>query len=137
MRVGQPKKFRGEFIQGNGAKFQFKCASQGPGQRWKLSENKMKADWVVYILRTAGDRLYTGITTDLQRRLAEHGGTGKGRGAKSLRGKGPLEVVCQFPAADRGEALRLEARIKKLKRTEKDQLVEGAQEVALKIREGL
>lgn len=83
----------------------------------------MKSDWVVYILRTAGGLLYTGITTDVDRRLAEHAGTVKG--ARSLRGKGPLVLAMQLSAADRSEASRLEARIKKLSRADKIRLVAG------------
>ena len=96
----------------------------------------MKPDWVVYILRTAGGVLYTGITTDVERRLAEHAGNGgAGKGARSLRGKGPLEVVCQLPARDRSEASRMEARIKKLKRAEKVRLVAGDKALLAEIKE--
>lgn len=83
----------------------------------------MRTEWIVYILRTGGDQLYTGITTNLKRRLAEHAGSG--RGAKNLRGKGPLEVVCELPASDRSEASRLEARIKQLSRKNKERLING------------
>jgi len=87
----------------------------------KQGENRMKSDWHVYILRTAAGMLYTGITTDVDRRLAEHAGAGKG--ARSLRGKGPLELVYRLPARDRSEASRLEARIKKLSRADKLRLI--------------
>lgn len=88
--------------------------------------------WVVYMLRTAGGSLYTGITTDVGRRLDEHAGGLKG--AKSLRGKGPLELVFQCPARDRSEASRLEARIKKLPRRDKERLLTGNSQVLAKIR---
>lgn len=88
--------------------------------------------WHIYILRTAAGSLYTGITTDVARRVEEHAGGMKG--AKSLRGKGPLELVYQCQAADRSEASRLEARIKKLPRRDKERLVAGNQEVLAKIR---
>jgi putative endonuclease len=86
-----------------------------------------KSVWVVYILQTTGGLLYTGITTNLARRLAEHArsGVGSGKGAKSLRGKGPLTLVYQLAARDRSEASRLEARIKKLSRADKERLIEG------------
>nr|WP_284047761.1 GIY-YIG nuclease family protein [Halomonas gemina] len=63
------------------------------------------------MVETAGGALYTGITTDVTRRLAEHRA---GRGAKALRGKGPLVLCHQEPVGSRSEALRLEARLKRL-----------------------
>lgn len=67
--------------------------------------------WYLYLIETAGGALYTGITTDVARRLAEHAA---GRGAKALRGRGPLRLVHQQAVGSRGEALRLEAEIKRL-----------------------
>jgi putative endonuclease len=72
--------------------------------------------WHLYLIETAGGALYTGITTDVARRLAEHRA---GRGAKALRGKGPLALRHQEPVGSRGEALRLEARIKRLSAADK------------------
>ena len=92
----------------------------------------MKAAWFVYMIRTASGTLYTGISTDPERRLAEH--SGDSRGAKSLRGKGPLELVFSIPACDRSEASRLEARIKKLPRSDKNKLVCGNQELLSQLR---
>lgn len=77
--------------------------------------------WFVYLVSTARGMLYTGISTDPERRLREH--QGGLRGARSLRGKGPLQLVFQWPAGSRSEAGRLEARIKKLERRLKLQLV--------------
>jgi putative endonuclease len=67
--------------------------------------------WHLYLLETAGGALYTGITTDVRRRLAEHG---TGHGAKALRGRGPLRLVHVEPVGERGEAQRLEAQVKRL-----------------------
>ncbi|WP_155829329.1 GIY-YIG nuclease family protein [Halomonas huangheensis] len=67
--------------------------------------------WYVYVVETAAGALYTGISTDVVRRLEEHR---SGRGAKALRGRGPLTLVHQVPVGDRSEALREEARIKRL-----------------------
>ena len=72
--------------------------------------------WHLYILETADGALYTGITTDVQRRLSEHRA---GRGAKALRGKGPLHLVYHQAVGEHGEALRLEAGIKRLSAREK------------------
>lgn len=76
--------------------------------------------WFVYLLTTGNGMLYTGITTDVTRRLAQHQG---GTGAKALRGKGPLTMVFCCPAGERGAALRWEYRIKQLSRAQKQQLV--------------
>jgi putative endonuclease len=80
-------------------------------------------NWQVYIIRTAAGLLYTGISTDPLRRLQEHE-WGK-KGARSLRGKGPLQIVFQIAAADRSMASTLEARIKRLSRAQKLLLIGG------------
>lgn len=72
--------------------------------------------WHLYLIETAGGALYTGITTDVGRRLAEHRA---GRGAKALRGRGPLRLVHHEAVGSRSEALRLEAWLKRLPATEK------------------
>lgn len=69
------------------------------------------AVWYLYVLETAAGALYTGVTTDVARRLTEHRA---GRGAKALRGKGPLRLVYQEVVGDHGEALRREAALKRL-----------------------
>jgi putative endonuclease len=80
-------------------------------------------NWQVYIIRTAAGLLYTGISTDPVRRLQEHE-LGK-KGARSLRGKGPLQIVFQTHVADRSVASILEARIKRLSRAQKLLLISG------------
>ncbi|WP_111413755.1 GIY-YIG nuclease family protein [Billgrantia lactosivorans] len=72
--------------------------------------------WYLYVVETAGGALYTGITTDVARRLAEHAA---GRGAKALRGRGPLLLRHQEAVGSRSEALRLEAVVKRLSATDK------------------
>jgi len=67
--------------------------------------------WHLYLLETARGALYTGITTDVTRRLAEHRA---GRGAKALRGRGPLRLVHHEAVGSQGEALRLEVALKRL-----------------------
>lgn len=84
------------------------------------------ADWQVYIIRCTDDSLYTGITVDMERRLAEHGGA---RGAKYFRGKQPREVVYLEGGHTRSSASRREAAIKKLGRQAKLQLIAGADSV--------
>ena len=78
--------------------------------------------WSVYLVRCADGSLYTGVATDVERRVEEHE-RGDGKGAKYLRGRGPLDLVLEHAVGARGDALRLEARIKKLSRARKEELV--------------
>jgi len=77
----------------------------------------------LYIVRCADGTLYTGIAADVARRIAEH--EEGGRGAKFLRGKGPLELVFEEAAGDRAAASRLEYRVKRLSRSQKLDLIAG------------
>ncbi len=81
------------------------------------------SEWHVYIIRTGLGTLYTGIATDVKRRLAEHEAGGR-EGAKYLRAKGPLEIVYQCKVGGRDVASKAEHRIKKLSRDRKEKLVE-------------
>jgi putative endonuclease len=74
--------------------------------------------WYVYILRCADDTLYTGVTTDPERRLHEHNAGGK-LGARYTRARLPVVLAWQEPAASKVEAYRREAAIKKLSRIAK------------------
>jgi putative endonuclease len=74
--------------------------------------------WSVYLLRCADGSLYTGIATDVSRRLAEHAEGEKG--AKYLRGRGPLELVFHQEIGDRGLALKVEHRVKRLPKADKE-----------------
>lgn len=76
----------------------------------------------VYILRCGDGTLYTGIAADIERRLRAHQ---SGTGAKYTRGRGPLCVVYREELPDKSAALRREAAIKRLKRTEKLALIAG------------
>ena len=78
--------------------------------------------WFVYIIQYRLDRLYTGITTDVSRRFAEHSGGGY-KAAKALRGKGPYELVYCEEASTRAEALSREAQIKKMTKAQKQKLL--------------
>lgn len=78
--------------------------------------------WSVYLVRCADGTLYTGVATDVERRVQEHE-RGAGRGAKYLRGRGPLELLLEHAVGDRGEALRVEAAIKRLSRARKEDLL--------------
>lgn len=76
----------------------------------------MENSWKVYILRCRDGSLYTGITTDVQKRFAAHQA---GKGAKYTRGRSPLELVYSEECGDHSAALRRELEIKSLTREEK------------------
>jgi putative endonuclease len=76
----------------------------------------------VYLLRCADDSLYCGWTTDVQRRLAAHR---SGTASRYTRSRRPLELALVISVADRSAALREEARIKRLPRAAKLQLIEN------------
>jgi putative endonuclease len=84
--------------------------------------------WHLYLVRCGDGTLYTGISTDVERRLAAHGTK---RGARRLRGRGPLELVFVQPIGDRGQALRVEHRVKCLSRADKERLVRGERALPL------
>jgi putative endonuclease len=77
----------------------------------------MPTTWHVYILRCADGSLYTGITTDPDRRLREHN-TGA-TGARYTRARRPVTLFYLETAADRAEASRREQAIKRLRRADK------------------
>lgn len=79
--------------------------------------------WWVYLLRCADGTLYTGMTSDVSRRVAEHN---RGKGAKYTCSRRPVAVVYQEPCDSRGAALRREAAIKRFTRREKLALIAGA-----------
>lgn len=78
--------------------------------------------WHLYILRLENGNLYTGITTDVERRIAEHRA---GKGAKYLRGKKSMELAYRCPVGDRPSALKLEAAVKRLPKQKKELLITG------------
>ncbi len=81
--------------------------------------------WSLYVVRCADRSLYTGITTDVRERFAQHSEGGR-RAAKYLRGRGPLQLVFSTEVGDRAEASRLEWRVKQLSKSQKERLlVEG------------
>lgn len=72
--------------------------------------------------------LYCGITNDLERRFKMHQA---GKGAKALRGKGPLQLVWSQQLADRTSALKLEYQIKRLTKASKEKIVAENKQVGL------
>ena len=75
--------------------------------------------WFVYVVRCADGSLYTGIALDVAARIAAHDA---GKGARYTRGRGPVRLCAKKRCASKGDALRLEAAIKKLTRARKEQL---------------
>ncbi len=81
----------------------------------------MANTWKLYILRCGDGSLYTGITTNVEKRLEAHC---SGKGAKYTRGRGPLELVYSEDCGDHSAALKRELEIKALPREEKLKLTE-------------
>lgn len=73
--------------------------------------------WFVYVMRCADDTLYTGITTDVARRLVEHNESPKG--ARYTRARRPVTLAATWEFESRSEAAREEAKFKRLSRAEK------------------
>ncbi|SVD13916.1 uncharacterized protein METZ01_LOCUS366770, partial [marine metagenome] len=78
----------------------------------------------VYLIECSDGSLYTGISTDVSRRIAEHEVTQKG--AKYLRGRGPLKLVFEREVGNRSLASRVESKIKRLPRRDKGDITKLA-----------
>jgi putative endonuclease len=76
----------------------------------------------VYIVECADQTLYTGWTTNIERRLKAHNA---GRGARYTQQRGPVRLIYQEELPDRGAALKRELQIKRMSRAEKLKLIEG------------
>jgi len=79
----------------------------------------------LYIIRSRDGSLYTGIAKDVKRRLKEHQDDA-GKGAKYLRGKGPLKLVFQKKIGSMSLALQLEKKIKRLPKPKKEEIIQGS-----------
>lgn len=75
-----------------------------------------KSNWVVYILKCSDGSLYTGITNQLDKRIATHNAR---KGAKYTQGRCPVKLLKYFEVENKSEALKLEYRIKQMSRIEK------------------
>lgn len=84
------------------------------------------ATWLCYILLCADGTLYTGVTNDMDKRLAAHNA---GTAAKYTRTRGPVELALVECCANKSAALKREAAIKTLPRAEKLKLVEENQKL--------
>jgi putative endonuclease len=81
-------------------------------------------EWFVYVLRCGDGSLYTGVTTDVDRRLAEHTAGGP-KAAKYLRGRAPLKLAFSAPVGGKSAALSMERWIKAQPKSRKEEIVAG------------
>jgi putative endonuclease len=89
-------------------------------------QTSIETSWVVYILRCADNSLYTGITTDINKRLDQHNGVSE-KGAKYTHGRRPVTLVYQEASTSRSTASKRECVIKSLKKPQKEQLIKPQQ----------
>lgn len=82
-------------------------------------------EYSVYIVECADGTYYTGIATDVQRRLLEHNGTG-GKGARYTSARAPVSLVYEVRCESRSAALKEEFRIKRLTKGQKRTLISEA-----------
>ena len=87
--------------------------------------------WYLYVVRCRNGNLYTGITTDVERRLKDHQAS---RGAKYLRGRGPLALVLKKRIGEKGLALKIEKLVKKLSKKQKEELIKDPVSIAQLLR---
>lgn len=86
--------------------------------------NKAAAEWWLYLVRMANGHLYCGVTTDVERRFAEHCAGGP-KGAKALKGKGPLELAFTHNVGGKSQAMQLEWQVKQWSKARKEALILG------------
>lgn len=92
---------------------------------------KLADNWSLYIIEANDASLYTGITTDVERRFGEH--LQGPRGARYFNGRKPLKILYREDGHDRVSASRREAEIKKLSRRAKQQLIAQAQQAPVEL----
>lgn len=90
--------------------------------------------YCIYILYCADGTLYTGITCDLERRLAQHNA---GKGARYTRDRLPVKLLYSWGEMNRSQATRVERRVKRLRRAQKEALIAGDQDILARISAGL
>jgi len=93
-----------------------------------MSKETTQSQWVVYLIRNCHNALYCGVTNDLPRRFNQHQ---TGKGAKALKGKGPLDLVWHHPVDSKSIALKMEYSIKQQPKTKKEKLVRSQLSIEL------
>lgn len=86
------------------------------------------SNWSLYLVRMNSGDLYTGIATDVERRFREHQ-SGTGKGAKCLRGKGPLQLAFEVQLGTRSLASKAEYALKRWSKDKKEDLIQSQFEV--------
>ena len=89
-------------------------------------QGSTKATWYLYLVENKLGQLYTGITTNPKRRIAQHRGELKG-GAKALKGKAPLTFKAIFEMIDKSHASKLEYEVKRMSRPQKNGIIRKGQ----------
>ena len=87
------------------------------------SQEDTTPQWYVYLMRCADNNLYTGVTTDPERRLREHNGELKGKGAKYTRTRRPVTLAVAIPLSSKVAVYQAEYAIKRLTKAEKESVV--------------
>ncbi len=97
---------------------------RNPKKRKSQNKKGTESVWWVYMIRTLSNSIYTGISTDVERRFEEHS-TGNPKGARYLKGKGPLELLFKKKIGNKSEASKVEWQIKQLPKDKKEDIVAG------------
>jgi len=85
--------------------------------------------WITYIVRCADNTLYTGVCTDLERRIEEHNSSTR-LAARYTRSRRPVTLVYSEPAANRSEACKRESEIKLMRKQQKLDMIDKLQQRA-------
>ena len=88
-----------------------------------MTKSELSGSWYVYIVKCNDNSLYTGITTDIERRIAEHNDSTQNKGAKYTRSRQPVKLVFLEESGSRSEATKRELTIKKLNKKQKQLLI--------------
>lgn len=83
-------------------------------------------NWSVYLIRNNRNALYCGVTNDVERRFKQHE---SGKGAKALKGKGPLTLEWSCSFENKSMAMKAEYFIKQLTKTKKELLVQKSADI--------
>ena len=86
-----------------------------------MTKKPTKKPWFLYILRCSDNSLYTGITTDIPRRIHEHNHDKKG--AKYTKSRRPVSLLRQWSYCNQSQASKAEIRFKKFRKEKKEQLI--------------
>lgn len=88
-----------------------------------LYRRAVMSQWYVYMLRCSDGTYYSGVTTDLERRIKEHNGEGAaGKGAKYTKARRPVRLAYSEPVTDRSTAQKREHALRQMTRAEKEKL---------------